>query len=83
MDAYTMVIVACIAGEAGCRQERISQMDFVTEEACESQINSVVSRMTKTFALEPDLKGKTVEYDVSCMNRQQLRVKLGISQFDM
>jgi hypothetical protein len=83
MEVYTMVIVACISGEPSCAQARISETSFVTEAACEAAIRSVTSSMTKGFGADPHLKGKQVAYDVTCMNREQLRAKLGVTQVDL
>jgi hypothetical protein len=38
--------------------------------------------MTKDFAKRPDLKGRQVTYDVSCMDRAQLAQKFGITSSD-
>ena len=82
MDVFTMVIVACIAGEPACLSTHISEMTFVSNEACEARIDDIVGAMTKDFAKRPELKGRQVSYDVSCMNRVQLAQKFGITQSD-
>ncbi|AZO82014.1 hypothetical protein B5U98_27445 [Bosea sp. Tri-39] len=82
MDVFTMVIVACVAGEPTCLSTHISEMSFVSNEACEARIDDIVGAMTKDFAKRLELKGRQVSYDVSCMNRVQLAQKFGITQSD-
>lgn len=82
MDAFTMVIMACVAGEAKCTTARISEMDFITAQACEARIDDITRSMTKEFAKRPEFKGRQVTYDVSCMDRTQLAQKFGISSSD-
>jgi hypothetical protein len=82
MDVFTMVIVACVAGEPACLSTHISEMSFVSNEACEARVDDIVKTMTKNFAKRPELKGRQVSYDVSCMNRVQLAQKFGITQSD-
>jgi hypothetical protein len=82
MDVFTMVIVACVAGEPACLSAHVSEMSFVSNEACEARIDDIVGAMTKDFAKRPELKGRQVSYDVSCMNRVQLAQKFGITQSD-
>lgn len=83
MDAFTMVVVACVAGEPTCYQARISELNYTTELACEAAVDDVVDKMTKELALDPSRKGKQVTFDVSCLDRRQLRVKLGVTQMDL
>lgn len=78
MDAFTMVVLACISGQPTCTTARISENSFTTAEACEARIDAITRGMTKEFAQRTELKGREVTYDVSCMSRQQLRDKLGI-----
>lgn len=82
MDAFTMVIVACISGEPTCTSAQVSEQAFTTVEACEARIDDVTRSMTKEFGQRADFKGRAVTYDVSCMDRVQLRQKLGIVQSD-
>ena len=82
MDVFTMVIVACVAGEPACLSAHVSEMSFVSNEACEARIDDIVGAMTKDFAKRPELTGRQVSYDVSCMNRVQLAQKFGITQSD-
>lgn len=79
MDAFTMVVLACISGQPTCTTTRISENSFTTFEACEARIDDITRKMTKDFAQRIELKGREVTYDVSCMNRAQLREKLGIT----
>lgn len=79
MDAFTMVILACISGQASCTTTRISETSFTTAEACEARIDDITRKMTKDLAIRTDLKGREVTYDVSCMSRQQLRDQFGIA----
>jgi hypothetical protein len=82
MDVFTMVIVACVAGAPPCLSTHISEMGFVSVEACEARIDDIVGAMTKDFSKRLELKGRQVSYDVSCMNRLQLAQKFGIKQSD-
>lgn len=79
MDAFTMVVLACISGQPTCTTTRISETSFVTVEACEARIEDITRKMTKDYAVRADLKGREVTYDVSCMSRQQLRDQFGIA----
>lgn len=83
MDAFTMVIIACVTGEPTCLSARISELDFTSVAACETRIDAMVGRMTKEFAQRPELKGRAVTYDVSCMDRAQLLAKLGAASSDI
>ncbi|TAJ33413.1 hypothetical protein [Bosea sp. (in: a-proteobacteria)] len=78
MDAFTMVIVACISGEPNCITSRINESVFTTAQACEARIDDITRSMTLEFGRRPGFKGREVTYDVSCMNRTQLAQKLGI-----
>lgn len=78
MDAFTMVVLACVSGHASCTTARINESAFTTIEACEARIDDVTRSMTREFAQRAELKGRQVTYDVSCMNREQLREKLGV-----
>lgn len=82
MDAFTMVIMACVAGEAHCATNRISEMSFTTVQACEARIDDITRSMTREFGKRPEFKGRQVTYDVSCMNRAQLAAKFGITSSD-
>lgn len=77
-----MVIMACVAGEPNCTSARVSEMNFTSAEACEARIDEVLGSMTKEFGKRAEFKGRQVSYDVSCMNREQLRQKLGVVQSD-
>jgi hypothetical protein len=78
MDAFTMVILACVSGDASCTTARINEIAFTTIQACESRIDDVTRNMTRELAKRPDLKGREVTYDVSCMNREQMRAQFGV-----
>lgn len=80
MDAFTMVIVACISGEANCTAARISEQGFTTAQACEARIDDIARSMTVEFGKRPEFKGRQVTYDVSCMDKDQLWHKLGVTQ---
>ncbi|MBD3846654.1 hypothetical protein GGC47_000729 [Bosea sp. OAE752] len=82
MDAFTMVIMACVSGEPHCTTSRISEMDFTTAQACEARIDDITRTMTKEFGKRPEFKGRQVTYDVSCMDRTQLAQKFGITSSD-
>ena len=82
MDAFTMVIMACVAGEAHCATSRISEMGFTSVQACEARIDDIAGAMTREFAKRPEFKGRQVTYDVSCMDRAQLAAKFGIASSD-
>jgi hypothetical protein len=82
MDAFTMLIMACVSGEPTCTASRISDMGFTTLESCESRIDDITKSMTRQFATRAELKGKQVTYDVSCLDKTQLWQKLGIAQSD-
>lgn len=82
MDAFTMVIVACVSGEPVCTSAHVSEIAFTTAQACEQRIDEIATSMTREFARRPELKGREVTYDVSCMSRAQLAAKFGIAQSD-
>lgn len=82
MDAFTMVIVACVAGEPNCTAAHVSELAFTTVEACEARIDDITAAMTKEFGKREGFKGRQVSYDVSCMDRGQLKQKFGIAQAD-
>ncbi|CAM5190551.1 hypothetical protein ARD30_14650 [Bosea thiooxidans] len=82
MDAFTMVIMACVAGEAHCATNRVSEMDFTSVQACEARIDDITRSMTREFGKRPEFKGRQVTYDVSCMDRAQLAQKFGITSSD-
>jgi len=82
MDAFTMVIMACVSGEPHCTTTRISEMDFTTAQACEARIDDITRKMTKDFGKRPEFKGRQVTYDVSCMDGTQLAQKFGITSSD-
>jgi hypothetical protein len=83
LDIFTMVVTACIAGQTNCTPARYSDPSFTSEEACYAHMSDITKSMTKKFAENPELKGKQVTYDVSCMNQEQLRLKLGTIQLDL
>lgn len=80
MDAFTMVVLACVAGEARCLTSRVHEPGFTSVAACEARIDEVTRTMTKSFGQRPDLKGRQVTYDVSCMSSRQLLDKLGVAE---
>lgn len=82
MDAFTLVVMACVAGEPACQSSFVSETSFATVEACEAGTDAVLARMTKAFALRPELKGRSVAYEVSCLDRAQLQRIFGIAQSD-
>lgn len=82
MDAFTMVVMACVAGEAHCATSRFSEMDFTTARACEARVDDIIRSMTKEFSKRLEFKGRQVTYDVSCMDRAQLAAKFGIASSD-
>lgn len=82
MEAFTMVIMACVAGEAHCATSRVSEMGFTTAQACEARIDDIARTMTREFGKRPEFKGRQVTYDVSCMDRAQLAAKFGIASSD-
>lgn len=82
MDAFTMVVMACVAGEPQCTTARISEMEFTTAQACEARVDDIIGTMTKEFGKRPEFKGRQVTYDVSCMDRIQLAQKFGITSSD-
>lgn len=77
MDVFTMVVLACVAGEPKCLTARISEMGFTSAAACEARIDPVTDRMTKELGQRPELKGRAVTYDVTCMDRVQLNAFTG------
>jgi hypothetical protein len=83
MDVFTMLIIACIDGEARCEQRRISEMSFTTRAACEERIDAEASAMTKSFSTRPGMKGRRVVYDVACLDGAQLRARLGVASADI
>ncbi len=82
MDAFTMVIVACVAGQPSCTSAHISENGFTSVQACEARIDDVTLSMTRDFGHRPEFKGRAVTYDVSCMSRVQLWQKFGVAQSD-
>lgn len=82
MDAFTMIVMACVAGEAHCATSRISEMGFTSAHACEARIDDITRSMTKELGKRPEFKGRQVTYDVSCMDRAQLAAKFGIASSD-
>ena len=78
-----MVVSACIAGQMPCVAARFSEKSFTSEEACYDRMGEVTRSMTKQFALDLELKGKQVTYDVSCMSQKQLQAKFGTLQVDL
>ncbi len=61
---------------------RISEMGFVSAEACEARIDDITHRMTREFGQRPELKGRQVTYDVSCLDARQLNALLGGTSSD-
>ena len=82
MDAFTLVVLACVGGEPTCRQSFFSEASFATAEACEAGTDAILARMTKEFGECPDLRGRSVEYEVSCLDRAQMLRIHGIAQSD-
>ena len=80
MDAFTMIVLACVSGEPHCTTTRVNEPDFTSVAACEARIDEVTRAMTKTFGQRTEFKGREVTYDVSCMNREQLLHKLGVAE---
>lgn len=80
MDAFTMVILACISGEPACTAARVSDVAFKTAETCEARIDEIATNMTKAFGERPEFKGLQVTYDVSCMDKAQLWQILRIAE---
>lgn len=83
MEIFTMVILACVAGEPTCSHARVSEPSFTTLDACKSRMDAIASAMTKRFGERPELKGRQVVYDVSCLDRAQLRDMLGTDSADI
>lgn len=81
MDAFTMVIVACISGEPHCSTSRVNEAEFTTAQACEARIDGVTRGMTLDLGKQ-GFRGREVTYDVSCLNRTQLAQKLGVVSSD-
>lgn len=83
MDAFTMIILACIAGEPKCTSARVAETQFTSIEACEARIDAIANEMTRKLGQRPELKGRAVTYDVSCMDRKQLLQSFGIADLDI
>ena len=83
MDAFTMIILACIAGEPKCTSARVAETQFTSIEACEARIDAIANEMTRKLGQRPELKGRAVTYDVSCMDRKQLLQSFGIADLDL
>lgn len=83
MDAFTMIILACIASEPKCTSARVAETQFISIEACEARIDAIATEMTRKLGQRPELKGRTVTYDVSCMDRKQLLQSFGIADLDL
>ena len=79
MDAFTMIILACVAGEPTCTFARVSETQCTSIEACEARIDAIATEMTRKLGQRPELKGRAVTYDVSCMDRTQLLHSFGIA----
>ena len=82
MDAFTMIILACVAGEPRCTSARVAEVQFTSLEACEARIDAIATKMTREFGQQPRFKGRAVTYDVSCMDRKQLLQTFGIADLD-
>jgi len=74
-----MIILACVAGEPKCMTARVAEAHFTSVEACEARIDTITASMTRELGQRPELKGREVTYDVSCMNRKQLQDTFGIA----
>ncbi|MGQ3347260.1 hypothetical protein [Bosea sp. (in: a-proteobacteria)] len=83
MDAFTMIILACVAGEPTCTSARVSDTQFTSIEACEARIDAIATEMTRKLGQRPELKGRAVTYDVSCMDRTQLLQRFGIADLEI
>lgn len=83
MDAFTMIILACVAGEPTCTSARVSDTQFTSIEACEARIDAIATEMTRKLGQRPELKGRAVTYDVSCMDRTQLLQRFGIGDLEI
>lgn len=79
MDAFTMIILACVSGEPNCTTARVADAQFTSIEACEARVDAITASMTKELGQKLELKGRAVTYDVSCMSRQQLQDNFGIA----
>ena len=77
-----MIILACIAGEPKCTTARVSETQFTSIEACEARIGAIATEMTRKLGQRPELKGRAVTYDVSCMDRKELLQTFGIADLD-
>ncbi|KPH80652.1 hypothetical protein AE618_12990 [Bosea vaviloviae] len=82
MDAFTMIILACVAGEPKCTSARVADVRFTSIEACEARIDSITDTMTADFGKKPEFKGRAVTFDVSCMGRKDLLQTFGIADLD-
>lgn len=82
MDAFTMVILACVAGEPRCTSAHVSEQAFTTAQACEARIDDITRTMTRELGKREGFKGRAVTYDVSCMDRAQLQRIFGVAQSD-
>jgi hypothetical protein len=82
MDAFTMIILACVAGEPKCTSTRVAEVQFTSAEACEARIDAIATAMTRELGQRPEFKGRAVTYDVSCMDRKQLLQTFGIADLD-
>jgi hypothetical protein len=83
VDAFTMIILACVAGEPKCTSTRIAETQFTSIDACEARIDAIATEMTRKLSQRPELKGRAVTYDVSCMDRTQLLQSFGIADLDI
>lgn len=72
MDAFTLMILACVSGEPACQTTYVREPSFTTAEDCERGVDDAVTRMTKEFGKRPELKGREVEYETTCLNRSQM-----------
>lgn len=82
MDAFTMIILACVAGEPKCTSARVAEAQFTSVEACEARIDGITASMTRAFGQRPEFRGRAVTYDVSCMSRKELLQTFGIADLD-
>jgi hypothetical protein len=71
-----MIVVACISGEPACAQPQVADARFSTREACEGAVDDVTVAMTKKLATQPELKGKEVTFEVTCLSGTALRARL-------
>ncbi len=83
MDIFTMVVTVCVVGQLVCTPARFNDSTLTSEESCYARMGEITHAMIKQFALNRELKGKEVTYDVSCMDQKQPKAKLGPVQVEL